>query len=97
MCVKYSFTHYVFLIFSILVLSPASHSLQKYVIHAKHGVVTSLRLCVLSEKGSVLRLGQTVSDMPLYNMKPMYTRLSLRAHFTEILISTSCFKHFFLK
>lgn len=65
----------------MLVLSPASHSLPKYVIHAKHGVVTSPRLCVLSEKGSVLRLGQTVSDMPLYNMKPVYTRLSLRVHF----------------
>lgn len=96
-CVKYSFTCYVFLIFSVLALSPASHCLPKYVIHARHGVVTSPRLCVLSEKGSVLRLGQTVSDVPLYNMKPMYTRLSLRVHFTEIPISISCFKHFFLK
>lgn len=92
---------HVFLIFSIFVLNTVSWCLPKYAIHARHGVVTSPGLCVLhttlSEKGSTLPWGQSVSDMPLYNMKPMYTRLSLKVHFTEILISISCFKNFFQK
>lgn len=100
-CVKYSFTHYVFLIFSIFVLNPVSQCLPKYVVHAKHGVVTSSGLCVLctvlSEKGSAIGWRQSMSDMPLYNMKPMYTRPSLKEDFTEIPIFISCFKHFSLK
>lgn len=51
----------------------------------------------LRQKGSALKWGQSVSHMPLYNMKPMYTRKSLKVHFTEIPISTCYFKHFFLK
>lgn len=43
-------------------------------------------LCtVLSEKGSALGWSQSMSDMPLYNMKPMYTGSLLKEDFTESL------------
>lgn len=88
---KYSFTRYAFLIFSIFVLNPVSRCLPKYAIHAKHGIVTSPGLCVLhttlSEKGSTLPWGQSVSDMHETNVyKTVLTSTFYRDPYFYILL-----------